>query len=79
MCNGVVFFTMKMTDITIAFCLFRATWYTSIREVLGEDFYLNDALRTQHTNLQDLYAHRLGIPGHNPIRIAGYTLGELVR
>ena len=55
------------------------TWQTPVREVLGDDFYLSDALRTQHTTLSDLYGHRLGMPGNNAIRIAGYSLEELVR
>ena len=55
------------------------TWQTPVREVLGDEFYLHDALRTQHTTLSDLYGHRLGMPGNNAIRIAGYSLEELVR
>ena len=58
--------------------MFRFTWNTPIRDVLGDDFYLNDALRTQYTNLHDLFGHRMGLPLHNPIRIAGYSLEELV-
>ena len=34
-----------------------------MRDVLGEDFYFNDGLKTSQATMKDLAAHRLGIPG----------------
>ena len=57
----------------------RFWWDTPIRNILGDEFYLNDDIRTRHSNLRDAFAHRLGVPRHDDMRLAGYTLEEFVR
>ena len=60
-------------------CVSRIWWDTPVREFLGEDFYLYDATRTEQGNLRDMFAHRVGVPRHDEIRLAGYSLEEFVR
>ena len=40
---------------------YRLTWNTKVRDVLGEDFYFNDGLKTSQATMKDLAAHRLGL------------------
>ena len=40
---------------------YRLTWDTKVRDVLGEDFYFNDGLKTSQATMKDLAAHRLGL------------------
>ncbi len=37
------------------------TWDTPVREILGNDFYFFDGLRTNQTTLRDLASHATGI------------------
>ena len=57
----------------------RMSWDTKIRDVLGEDFYFNDGLRTSQGTLKDLVAHRLGMPRRDlKVFEEGVTLKEAV-
>ena len=47
-------------------------------DILGQDFYLNDDQRTRFANLRDVFAHRIGVPRHDDLRLAGYDLQEFV-
>ena len=49
-----------------------------MRDILGQDFYLNDDQRTRFANLRDVFAHRIGVPRHDDLRLAGYDLQEFV-
>ena len=41
---------------------FSLTWDTTVREVLGGNFYFWDSFRTSQATLRDLAAHTLAIP-----------------
>ena len=49
-----------------------------MRDILGDWFYLKDGTRTAQTQLRDVIAHRMGLPGHSEMRLAGWTLREFV-
>lgn len=55
------------------------TWHTPVRNVLGDEFYFNDTLRTNETTLGDLASHSLGIPSHNYVRLAILERKELMQ
>ncbi|CAH1794242.1 unnamed protein product [Owenia fusiformis] len=57
----------------------NVTWDSPARDAIGDWFYLNDAYRTQQVNLKDLLAHRVGLPGNNPVRIIGLSREELLK
>ncbi|XP_045182178.2 penicillin-binding protein 4-like [Mercenaria mercenaria] len=42
---------------------------TQVRDILGRDDIFKDYLRSRYTTLEDLLAHRLGIPSNNNIRL----------
>ena len=54
------------------------TWETPVRDVLGDWFYFRDAYRSQHANLRDLLAHRVGFASNNPIRAYGFTMKQFL-
>lgn len=57
----------------------RYTLDTTVREILGDDFYFYDALRTNHATVRDLLAHRLGISSNNYVRLQeGFTRDNMV-
>ena len=72
--TNLVLFPSKLTNASG-----RYWWDTPVRNILGNDFYLNDDQRTRYSNLRDLFAHRGGVPRHDDMRLAGYTLEEFVR
>ncbi|XP_076464125.1 uncharacterized protein LOC143296197 [Babylonia areolata] len=43
---------------------------TNVRKTLTEDFKFNNTLRTIYATVEDLLAHRLGIPRNNYVRLA---------
>ena len=52
----------------ICFTLFREYWPwwdTPVREILGDEFYFFDGLRTNQTTLRDLASHATGL-NRNP-------------
>ncbi len=54
------------------------TWNTPIRDVLGDWFYFHESYRTTKATIRDLLSHQMGIPGHNQLRIYGFTTRELM-
>ncbi len=53
-------------------CLFSThslSWDTSVRDVMGEDFYLSGGHRSNITSLRDLVAHRTGVPRHDMVSL----------
>ena len=55
------------------------TWDSTVREILGEEFYFNDGLRTTTATLRDLAAHTMGIPSNNYVRLQDPTREELTQ
>ena len=57
----------------------EVTWWTPVKEILGDDFELSDPYRTDEINIRDLLSHRTGLPRNDMIRQQGYTAEEAVR
>lgn len=61
------------------FLIFSLDFQTTIRDILGKDFYLRDGTRTAQLQLRDVIAHRTGLPRNDELRLAGWNLTEFVR
>lgn len=46
-------------------------WDTRVVDVMGRDFHFADELRTEHTSIRDLLAHRTGLPGYKMALMSG--------
>ena len=55
-------FTATVAADAVARGLLR--WSTPVKEILGDDFALQDEFRTELASLRDLLAHRIGMPGY---------------
>lgn len=42
---------------------------TKVKDVLNDDSIFKDYLRAKYTTIEDLLAHRVGIPSNNNIRL----------
>jgi len=50
---------------------FPQRWDTRVADVMGDHFRFVDDLRTRHTTLRDLLAHRTGLPAYNMALMVG--------
>ena len=50
-----------------------------MRDVLGEEFYFRDGLRTRRATLRDLAAHTTGVPSNNYVRMQDPSREELAQ
>ena len=50
-----------------------------VKNILGDNFYLNDTVRTELINIVDTLAHRSGTAYNNEMRLSGYSLQEFVQ
>ena len=55
------------------------SWWTPVKDILGEDFELSDPSRTVEVTIRDLLAHRTGLPRNDMLRQQNYTAREAVR
>jgi len=46
-------------------------WSTPLRDIIGEDFLLQDSYATSHISLEDALSHRTGLPRHDMSWING--------
>ena len=79
-----MFVTASLTKAFVATTLARTlqehpgmSWDSKVHDELP-DFYFSDPIRTRDATIKDLLSHRIGMAGHNVMRIAGFSIDELM-